>query len=385
MLPAWSASTASAVPDDQPFTAIRGFEPTGSRVRVEPRDYAASRVDVAALRSVLPGGTGSTVVRIPGPDGDLQAFRVERTQRMESQLAAAHPEIGTWSGRGVDDTRASIALDITPMGVHAFVRTPGGTGDWYVDPAYNRRGTTAHLSYRSSSLPPAARRRAEGEVATVRDTVEAAAADRSTAAGEPVQRHFYRLALTSDPSYAAYFGTDNVLAEKVTLINRVNQIYNDDLATELRLVNGTDKLNLDTDAKATGANGPCGVAPCFEPYDDTAPPTTPTASSTSATCRPSARTARSSASSSAPPTTTSATSRSVSTAAASPTSASSAATTRAVAAPDCPSPRATSSPSTTSPTSSVTSSPATTPSTVPSAPAVATSPPPRSSPARAPR
>ena len=34
---------------------------------------------------------------------------------------------------------------------------------------------------------------------------------------------------TSDPSYAAYFGTANVLAEKVTLINRVNQIYNDDL------------------------------------------------------------------------------------------------------------------------------------------------------------
>ena len=51
--------------------------------------------------------------------------------------------------------------------------------------------------------------------------------------GTQVQRHYYRLALTSDPSYAAYFGTANVLAEKVTLINRVNQIYNDDLATEL--------------------------------------------------------------------------------------------------------------------------------------------------------
>ena len=189
------------------------------------------------------------------------------------------------------------------------------------------------------------------------------------APGTPVQRHFYRLALTSDPSYAAYFGTANVLAEKVTLINRVNQIYNDDLATELRLVNGTDKLNLDTDAKATGANGPCGVAPCFEPYDDNGTPdttaTTPTASSTTATCRPSARTAPCSVSSSAPPTTTSATSRSATTAAASPTSASSAATTRVAAAPASPSPRATSSPSTTSRTRSATSSPATTPSTVP--------------------
>ena len=124
-----------------------------------------------------------------------------------------------------------------------------------------------------------------------------------------------------------------MLAEKVTLINRVNQIYNDDLAVELRLVDGTERLNLDTDAKATGADGPCGAAPCFEPYDDNGTPvpdaTTPMASSTTATSRPLARTAPCSASSSAPPTTTSATSPSASTAAASPTSASSAATTRA--------------------------------------------------------
>ena len=145
------------------------------------------------------------------------------------------------------------------MGFHAFVRTPGGRSDWYVDPAYNRPGTTAHLSYRSADLPAAEVRRKEGEVEAIRETVAAAAADRSTAPGTQVQRHYYRLALTSDPSYAAYFGTANVLAEKVTLINRVNQIYNDDLATELRLVNDTEKLNLDTDAKATGADGPCGM------------------------------------------------------------------------------------------------------------------------------
>lgn len=268
MLPAWSVSPSSAAPDDRPFTTLRGFEPTGSKIRVEPKEFSATRVDLAALRTSLPSGTGSVVLEVPGPDGALQSFRVERTQRMESNLAADHPEIGTWAGRGVDDPRASIALDITPMGFHAFVRTPGGRSDWYVDPAYNRRGTTEHLSYRSSALPEPAQRQAEGEVQAIRETVDAASGERTTAPGASVQRHFYRLALTSDPSYAAYFGTDNVLAEKVTLINRVNQIYNDDLATELRLVNGTERLNLDTDAKAIGPDGPCGSAPCFEPYDD---------------------------------------------------------------------------------------------------------------------
>ena len=46
------------------------------------------------------------------------------------------------------------------------------------------------------------------------------------APGDLVQRRTYRLALVTDPSYARYFGTENVLAEKVTLMNRVNQIYN---------------------------------------------------------------------------------------------------------------------------------------------------------------
>ncbi|WP_367649981.1 reprolysin-like metallopeptidase [Nocardioides sp. zg-1230] len=260
-----SMAPVAAAPDDRAFAPLRGFEPSGAKVRVEPREYAASRVDLAALRGELPQAGASAVVEVPAPDGSLQAFRVTRTQTMESELAAAHPEIATWSGRGVDDPRVSIALDITPMGFHAFVREPGAQADWYVDPAYNRRGTTAHLSYRSSDLPAPEKRRQEGEVKALRDTVaQAQAAERDPEAGQPVRRHFYRLALTSDPSYAAYFGTDNVLAEKVTLINRVNQIYNDDLGTELRLVNDTDKLNLDTQADATGADGPCGEAPCFD-------------------------------------------------------------------------------------------------------------------------
>ena len=267
-----SIAPVAAASDDQAFAPLRGFEPSGAKVRVEPKDYAATRVDLGALRGELPQAGGSAVVEIPGPDGRPQSFRVERTQRMESELAAAHPEIATWSGVGVDDPRASIALDITQMGFHAFVRTPGGRSDWYVDPAYNRPGTTAHLSYRSADLPAAAQRRAEGEVEAIRETLTAAEADRSTLPGAQVQRHYYRLALTSDPSYAGYFGTANVLAEKVTLINRVNQIYNDDLATELRLVNDTEKLNLDTYAEATGPDGPCGSAPCFEPFDDNGTP-----------------------------------------------------------------------------------------------------------------
>jgi hypothetical protein len=74
----------------------------------------------------------------------------------------------------------------------------------------------------------------------------------------------YRLALITDPGYATYFGGPaNVTAAKVTLINRVDQLYEEDISIRLVLIASNDLLNLDTWADATGPNGPCGAAGCF--------------------------------------------------------------------------------------------------------------------------
>jgi len=77
------------------------------------------------------------------------------------------------------------------------------------------------------------------------------------------QLRTYRLAMVTDPSYASFHGAANVTAAKVVLMTRVNQVYEDDLSIRMVLIAGTDALNLNTAAQATGANGPCGGAPCF--------------------------------------------------------------------------------------------------------------------------
>ena len=82
------------------------------------------------------------------------------------------------------------------------------------------------------------------------------------AGGDPVTLRVYRLALLSNPDTpTATPGTTT--AAKVALVNRLNQVYEQDLAVRLMLVAGNDQLNLDTAAAATGTNGPCGAAACY--------------------------------------------------------------------------------------------------------------------------
>ena len=258
----------AAEADDPVFRSLPGFAPDGARVRVDPEQFTAVRVDTARLRTEL---VGDDVVSVPTPSGGVERFEVEPTDVMAPGLAKKHPEIRTWAGRSLDHPGTTIALDLTPMGFHASVRGVGGQGAWYVDPAYDARGTATHLSYYGASMPRPEEEFAERQLPGLQRAVDRRARTTGSAREEAtVEQRVYRLALLSDPQYSKYFGAANVLAEKVTLINRVNQVYNDDLAINLQLIDGTEDLSLDTKAEATGANGPCGAHPCFDVQDDDA-------------------------------------------------------------------------------------------------------------------
>ena len=323
----------------------------GATLSVQPRAFRAATLDKAGLfnyasAAPLERTTAAALspleVSLPHPDGGFQRFALVESPVMEEGLAAKHPEIKTYAGKGIDDPKASVRLDITPLGLHASVRSPGGA--WYVDPYYHL-DDSVYASYHGRDLPnvhgplgeallneahisltrgfyhagetvevrgfgfvpgatvtltvsnpesDSAPRQTIGAVADREGTLsvslkadpsrnlgayEVTASDgrsSSSAAYHVVseelsataavgdQLRSYRLALVTDPSYASYFGgSANVTAAKVTLINRVTQVYEDETSIRLVLVNDNDKLNLDTTAQMTGANGPCGASACF--------------------------------------------------------------------------------------------------------------------------
>jgi hypothetical protein len=318
-----------------------------------PRRYHAATLDRAGIAQLLSRAPNERaqaakhsdmIISLPHPQGGYQRFRVVDSPVMEAELAAKHPEIRTYAGRGVDDPSATLRMDISPLGLRASVRSPNGA--WYVDPAHhlddsvytsysardlaNRHGpfkegeikapqviltrSFVHagdeVEVRGAGFAPHATvtltvRNKGSELGPVHSMVVAAdkdgvlsatfaadpsrgvgaysltasdganattssyhvvADDVSAAAATGTQLRTYRLALLTDPSYAAYFGgSANVTAAKVSLINRVTQVYEDETSIRLVLINNTDALNLDTDAQMSGADGPCGATACFTP------------------------------------------------------------------------------------------------------------------------
>src|SRR5262249_44857526 len=148
--------------------------------------------------------------------------------------------------------------DLTPLGFHASVRSQ--RGQWYVDP-YFHLDQSLYASYYGHDLT------SPGPLHET-DLLKKAAKDiPATGTGPVVKLRTYRLAPVTDPTSATYFGAANVTAAKVTLMNRVDQVYEDETAIRLVLIDETDKLNLNTTAAATEANGPCGAAPCYQPEE----------------------------------------------------------------------------------------------------------------------
>jgi reprolysin-like metallo-peptidase family M12B len=202
----------------------------------------------------------AVTLSLPAPNGTFQRFEVQEIPVMHPDLAAQHPQIKTYAGRGIDDPAATVRADSTPLGFHASVRSSRGA--WYIDPYYHL-DDSVYVSYYGRDLvadPDGSFVERGPEEET--DPLGLGALD--VPVGPEIKLRTYRLALLTDPTYSTYFGgPQNVTAAKVTLMNRVDQIYEDETGIRMILIADNDKLNLNTAADMTGANGPCGAAACY--------------------------------------------------------------------------------------------------------------------------
>lgn len=238
-----------------------------------PNKYRTFRLDHAAVRSILDAapeefsGTSrfqQTTLTLPMPDGSFARFRIERSLIVEQGLADKYPELGrTYRGFGIDDPTATVRLDLLPKGFHAMVLSPRGTV--LVDP-YTDGDTDNYLTYFKRDVPQRSSFSCEFEGQKAFDAMFSLEKDAHQelipdAASPEVtsgsQLRTYRLAVAATTEYATAVGGNTVagaLAAQVLIMNRVNGVYERDLAIRMVMIANNDLIIF------AGDNLTCGAA-----------------------------------------------------------------------------------------------------------------------------
>ncbi len=192
--------------------------------------------------------SSSTEIEIPMPYGSFERFNIVETPMMESGLAAKYANIKTFTGTGVENPSNIVKIDIGPYGFHAMVLSEDGR--YFIDPVSNYT-TTTYISYYRKDLPSWANTFNCSTVSDEKFQEETRArldAYYQRGGSAVVQLRTYRLALACTVEYSsAATGSGNptkeqVLAKMVTSMNRVNGVYETDVAVHMNLVDNNDTL-----------------------------------------------------------------------------------------------------------------------------------------------
>lgn len=229
--PIWKEANASIVLDDAQRYST-------------PISFRTTELDIIAMRQLLSSApkenlTSATrsdvILSIPMPDGSNHDFRIWETAVMAPGLASRYPDIKTYIGEGVTDRLAVARFDVTNFGFHAMILS--SKGNVFIDPVSNQ-DDRHYISYYKRDLI-----RQHDFSCGVDDDFsgdETLFHDHSSivrrSSGDELRT--YRLALACTGEYAAEKGgtVNGAMSGMVTSMNRVNGIYEQELAIRMELI-----------------------------------------------------------------------------------------------------------------------------------------------------
>ena len=247
----------------EPWTLLDAMPPDnpGDRTFVRPQQFQGLLLDLNQMTKILAGapleGTGAdpVVIALPAPDGSFRRFAIVESPIMEPGLAAQFPDFKTYAGVGIDDPWSNVRLDVTTHGFRAQVLSANGS--FWIDP-WTMGDTGLYTSYTKDGLGPrpawscGVGGNPDAQIGVPKDPFQARDLNRSG----PTRRQ-YRLANAATVEYTAFFGGTVAAGQAaiVTAINRVTQVYENEVAVRLVLVANNSNLVYTTTDPYTNSNG----------------------------------------------------------------------------------------------------------------------------------
>lgn len=234
--PMWQSSANSKVVIDN---VSRTKQFVGARSYI--LDIAALENHLLAIQSSKSDSKAENkFINLPLPNGEIIQFSLKPVDVMERALAEKYPSIKTFVGQQVDSPIHQGRFDITPHGFHGMFNYQGQR--IFIEPIQlgNRAEYRVYDSTKAINL--------KSDFIENLDALEALAPLQIDKANQKVdfgnELRSYRIAVSAAGEYTAFHGGTKELglAAIVTAINRVNLVFNKDVAINLVLVANNDLI-----------------------------------------------------------------------------------------------------------------------------------------------
>ncbi|WP_170940547.1 reprolysin-like metallopeptidase [Pseudoalteromonas sp. NBT06-2] len=184
------------------------------------------------------------IVELPLPNGDFAIFNFQPSSIMAPGLSLKYPSIRTFSGFEVGNSKHKGRFDISTNGFHGVFIYKGDKV--FIEPISRNNNKTYHSYFRADAQTVSDKsigKRFEPIKDKFRlENLKHAYSLKRTNKIE--QTKDYRIAIATTGEYSEFHGgtKESTLAALVTLLNRVNEIYQNELAIKLVLVNNNDTI-----------------------------------------------------------------------------------------------------------------------------------------------
>ena len=218
-----------------------------------PEKFRAFTYDISEIRKQLRNAplefssaaqTAFITFSLPMPDGEQALYKVVETETMAPQLAALFPGLKTYSGQGITDPTAVLKMTVSDYGFYGMVLSH--KGNVFIDPLAHGNTTECVVYYRQDLKPYTSFHCETGEK---EEEVGSTLQYSQIGAGQAARTHgttlrTYRLALACTGEYATFHGgtTSGAMAAMVASMNRVNGVYETEVAVHMTMVANNNLL-----------------------------------------------------------------------------------------------------------------------------------------------
>ena len=189
-----------------------------------------------------------TRLEFPNEDGVLETFQLKETEVLSPEQQLKYPWIRTYAGYSTSRNEVRVRVSQSKKGYWVWMQT--ATGDYFMQPS--QKYPDSHLWYK----------RDQGKNTSFKCSTPMGGSkewnqvsEQHSAKGILNDRiRTFDIAVATTGEYGAFWadedpdnGTpeEDVLAEIVRSINRINEVFETDLQVHLRLVTGTELISLD--------------------------------------------------------------------------------------------------------------------------------------------